>query len=134
MRAGGRLAPGFRAKNITLCALEPVLGGDHRIFANIDVTSDYKNIRAFIENLKMKFGTGLDYDIECGYETGCLEYSLYNQLTAIGVICIILTRTQCSVPKASVSRQSPRCPDDRSVPGTYVKVQQKIFKMHKNSS
>lgn len=68
MRAGRGLAPGFRAKNITLCALEPVLGGDHRIFANIDVTLDYKNIRAFIENLKMKLGTGLAYDIVCGFE------------------------------------------------------------------
>ena len=28
--------------NYTLCAMEPVLGGDDRIFANIQVTPDYK--------------------------------------------------------------------------------------------
>lgn len=30
------------------------------------------------------------YDIECGYEAGCLGYSLYNKLTAAGEKHIIL--------------------------------------------
>ena len=33
------------------------------------------------------------YDIECGYEAGCLGYSLYNQLTSAGVKCVILAPT-----------------------------------------
>ena len=40
--------------NYTLCAMEPVIGEDDRIFANIKVTPDYKNILLFIENLKLK--------------------------------------------------------------------------------
>lgn len=47
----------------------------------------------FIENLKQKLGGGDDYSIECGYEAGCLGYSLYNQLTASGVKCVILAPT-----------------------------------------
>ena len=79
--------------NYTLCAMEPVIGAEDRIFANIKVTPDYKNILMFIENLKLKLGVNDTYDIECGYEAGCLGYSLYNQLTAAGVKCVILAPT-----------------------------------------
>jgi transposase len=81
------------SKNYTLCAMEPVIGADDRIFANIQVTSDYKNVLLFIENLKMKLGLNDEYDIECGYEAGCLGYSLYNQLASAGVKCVILAPT-----------------------------------------
>ena len=40
--------------NYTLCAMEPVIGAEDRIFSNIKVTPDYKNILLFIENLKLK--------------------------------------------------------------------------------
>lgn len=81
------------SNNYTLCAIEPVIGADDRVFANIQVTPDYKNILMFIENLKLKLGLSDDYSIECGYEAGCLGYSLYNQLTAAGVKCVILAPT-----------------------------------------
>ena len=35
-------------------------------------------ILLFIENMKMKLGLNDEYDIQCGYEAGCLGYSLYN--------------------------------------------------------
>ena len=44
------------SKNYTLCAMEPVIGAEDRIFANIKVTADYKNVLMFIENLKLKLG------------------------------------------------------------------------------
>ena len=79
--------------NYTLCALEPVIGAEDRVFANIQVTPDYKNILMFIQNLKCKLGISDDYSIECGYEAGCLGYSLYNQLTSAGINCVILAPT-----------------------------------------
>lgn len=79
--------------NYTLCAMEPVIGEEDRIFATIKVTPDYKNILMFIENLKLKLGLDNQYDIQCGYEAGCLGYSLYNQLAAAGVKCVILAPT-----------------------------------------
>lgn len=81
------------SSNYTLCAMEPVIGADDRVFANIQVTPDYKNILMFIENLKLKLGSKDTYDIECGYEAGCLGYSLYNQLSSAGVKCVILAPT-----------------------------------------
>lgn len=81
------------SKNYTLCAMEPVIGEEDRVFANIQVTADYKNVLMFIEDLKLKLGPDNEYDIVCGYEAGCLGYSLYNQLTAAGVKCVILAPT-----------------------------------------
>ena len=34
--------------NYTLCAMEPIIGEDDRVFATIKVTPDYKNILMFI--------------------------------------------------------------------------------------
>ena len=39
------------SKNYTLCAMEPIIGEDDRVFATLKVTLDYKNILMFIENL-----------------------------------------------------------------------------------
>lgn len=77
----------------TLCAMEPVLDGKDRIFANIQLTPDFKNMIQFIDKLKEKFGSSDTYSIECGYEAGCLGYSLYHQLTKAGVKCTILAPT-----------------------------------------
>ncbi|MCD8338094.1 MAG: IS110 family transposase [Lachnospiraceae bacterium] len=81
------------SKTYTICAMEPIIGQEDRIIASMQVTADYKNIIMFIESLKLKLGLGNEYDIECGYEAGCLGYSLYNQLTAAGVKCTILAPT-----------------------------------------
>ncbi len=40
-----------------------------------------------------------EYDIQCGYEAGCLGYSLYNQLTAVGIKCVILAPTTMLTPQ-----------------------------------
>lgn len=87
------------SKTYSLCAMEPALGGNDRVFANIKVPADYKNVILFIEELKRKLGMGDTYDIECGYEAGCLGYSLYNQLTAAGVRCTILAPSTMMTPQ-----------------------------------
>lgn len=94
-----RIGMDVHSKTYTLCAMEPVIGEDDRIFANIQVTADHKNILMFIENLKSKLGLSDEYDIVCGYEAGCLGYSLYNQLTAAGVKCVILAPTTMLTPQ-----------------------------------
>ena len=91
----------------TLCAMEPVLGGEDRIFANIQVTSDYRNVIQFIDKLKEKLGSSDSYSIECGYEAGCLGYSLYHQLTKSGVKCTILA------PTTMLTQQGKRVKTDK---------------------
>lgn len=85
--------------NYTLCALEPMIGVDDRVFANIKVTPDYKNILMFIDNLKQKLGPSDDYLIECGYEAGCLGFYLRNKLVSAGVSCTILAPTTMLAPQ-----------------------------------
>ena len=94
-----RIGMDVHSTNYTLCAMEPIIGEDDRIFATIDVLPDYKNILLFIENLKMKLGIDNEYDIQCGYEAGCLGYSLYNQLTAANVKCVILAPSTMLTPQ-----------------------------------
>ena len=59
-----RIGMDVHSTNYTLCAMEQVIGEDDRIFANIQVTPDYKNILMFIEDLKMKLGLDAEYDIQ----------------------------------------------------------------------
>lgn len=94
-----RIGMDVHSTNYTLCAMEPIIGEDDRIFATIDVAPDYKNILLYIENLKMKLGMDYEYDIQCGYEAGCLGYSLYNELTAANVKCVILAPTTMLTPQ-----------------------------------
>lgn len=93
--------------NYTLCAMEPVIGAEDRIFANIKVTPDVTNILQFIEKLKEKLGPSDTYSIECGYEAGCLGYSLYHQLTNHGVKCVILA------PTTMLTQQGKRIKTDK---------------------
>lgn len=50
--------------------------------------SDYRNILKYVDRIRMIYGKG--YDVICGYEAGCLGYSLYHQLTAHEINCVIL--------------------------------------------
>ena len=93
--------------NYTLCAMEPTIGAEDRIFGEIQVAPDYKEVLCFIESLKMKLGFSDDYSIECGYEAGCLGYTLYHQLTGAGIKCVILA------PSTMLTQQGQRIKTDR---------------------
>lgn len=53
--------------------------------------SDYKKILVYLDFLRSIYGD--DVKFVCGYEAGCLGYSLFHQLTASGVDCVILAPT-----------------------------------------
>ena len=85
--------------NYTLCAMEPTIGAEDRIFGQVQVAPDYKEVICFIESLKMKLGFFDHYSIECGYEAGCLGYTLYHQLMCAGIKCVILAPTTMLTPQ-----------------------------------
>lgn len=93
--------------NYTLCAMEPTIGSEDRIFGEIQVAPDYKEVVCFIESLKMKLGLYDDYSIECGYEAGCLGYTLYHQLANAGIKCVILA------PTTMLTQQGQRVKTDK---------------------
>ena len=90
--------------NYTLCAMEPTIGAEDRVFGEIQVAPDYKEILLFIESLKMKLGFLDDYSIECGYEAGCLGYTLISSPMQ-GLNALFLLRQLCFLQKASVSKR-----------------------------
>ena len=94
-------------KNYTLCAMEPTIGTEDRIFGEVQVAPDYKEVICFIESLKMKLGFCDEYSIECGYEAGCLGYTLYHQLTEAGIKCVILA------PTTMLTQQGKRIKTDK---------------------
>jgi len=57
--------------------------------------SDYKMVLKYLEQARKGFSDGVEF--VCGYEAGCLGYSLYHQLTDHGVKCIILAPTTMGI-------------------------------------
>ena len=47
--------------NYTLCAMEPTIGTEDRVFGEIMIAPDYKEIICFIASLKLKLGVDDDY-------------------------------------------------------------------------
>lgn len=59
------------------------------------MSSDYKMILKYLEQIRKKMSEEIEF--VCGYEAGCLGYSLYHQLTDHGVKCIILAPTTMGI-------------------------------------
>lgn len=89
----------------TLCAAELLLDGGINVLAIAEVAPDYKNILKFIASLKQRFSDELM--IVCGYEAGCLGYTLFRQLNNAGITCIILA------PSTMMSPAGKRIKTDR---------------------
>lgn len=58
-------------------------------------SADYSLILKYVEQLRSKFPTNTEF--VCGYEAGCLGYSLYHQLTQRGLKCIIMAPTTMGI-------------------------------------
>lgn len=63
---------------------------------NQTIKPHYSKILNYIE--AMRFHYGRDATFICGYEAGCLGYTLYHQLKDRGVECVILAPTTMSKP------------------------------------
>lgn len=62
---------------------------------SVTFPSDVKNVVKYIENIKAEYD--FKVDIVCGYEAGCLGYSLLRDLTRYGITCIILAPSTMAV-------------------------------------
>ena len=74
--------------SFTLCAFTVDMKEPSHI---VKIPSDYKQILKYMERMRTIFGN--DADFICGYEAGCLGYSLYHDLTKCNVKCEILAPT-----------------------------------------
>ena len=60
-------------------------------FAPMQVAPDFRNIVKYVDRIKENHGK--DTEVICGYEAGCLGYTLYRQLTSHNVNCVIMAPT-----------------------------------------
>ncbi len=74
--------------NYTICSYS---FSEDRYFAETQVTPDYKEILKYLDRVRSMRGGKCQF--LCGYEAGCLGFSLYHQLTYHGVDCVILAPT-----------------------------------------
>ena len=63
------------------------------------VDAHYSKVLNYIE--AMRFHYGDDVLFICGYEAGCLGFTLYHELTTHNVKCVIMAPTTMAVPKHS---------------------------------
>jgi len=59
------------------------------------ITPDYKMILKYLEQIRKRYPDEVEF--VCGYEAGCLGYTLYHQLTDHGVKCVILAPTTMAI-------------------------------------
>ena len=105
--------------NYTICAY--TIEKD-KTFAETTIKPDIKELEKYLNRLKELQGENSRFI--CGYEAGCLGYSLYHQLTVKGYECIILAPT--TMPK-TVNEVKTDKRDARKIAkclayGTYSKV------------
>lgn len=80
--------------NYTLCAFT-VEG--QKTFAETQINPNIKELVKYLETLKAHQGGKGEF--VCGYEAGCLGYTLYHELKAKGYKCVILAPT--TIPSTS---------------------------------
>lgn len=74
--------------NYTLCAF--TIEGQ-KIFAQTSINPDIKELVKYLETLNARQSGKAEF--VCGYEAGCLGYTLYHELTEKGYECVILAPT-----------------------------------------
>lgn len=89
--------------NFTFCCYT---ADSDRSFATVQTKPDYHEVLKYMERIQKQRGGNCRF--VCGYEAGCLGYSLYHQLTGCGVDCVILAPTTMYSEKGKRIKTNPR--------------------------
>ena len=60
-------------------------------FATVKISPDAKAIKKYFDGVSLSRSEECEF--VCGYEAGCLGYTLYHQLTAMNIRCVIMAPT-----------------------------------------
>jgi transposase len=80
--------------------------GHEEVFARTTINPDYKLIASYLSNVKDNVGEECHFI--CGYEAGCLGYSLYHELKSVNIECIILAPTTMAATKRKYIKNDKR--------------------------
>ena len=67
---------------------------------------DYKMVLKYIEQIRRRYGE--EIAVVCGYEAGCLGYTLYHQLKDHGINCVILAPTTMGITNTNGIKNDKR--------------------------
>ena len=70
------------------------------------VSAHYAKVLNYIDSMRKYYGN--DAEFMCGYEAGCLGYSLYHDLTNHGVRCVIVAPSTMPVQKGKKKLKTDR--------------------------
>ena len=84
--------------NYTLCAYSL---DEAKVFGRTTIRPDIKDLVKYLDTLKELQGNKCEF--LCGYEAGCLGYTLFQQLQERGYPCVILAPT--TMPSSPASKQ-----------------------------
>ena len=82
--------------NYTFCALSVTLGEAPKVVAENQTEADDYQVLQMVNSLKKQFGESTN--IVCGYEAGCLGFTLFHTLDNHGIECKVLAPT--TIPTA----------------------------------
>ena len=98
--------------NFTACCYSV---SDDRAFAVVQMKPDYREILEYLNRINSQHGGKCKF--VCGYEAGCLGYSLYHQLTRKDVDCVILAPS--TMPITPGKRLKRTSATRRRLPGVW---------------
>ena len=96
--------------NYTLCAMEPTIGAEDRIFGEIQVAPDYKEVLCFIESLKMKLGFLMIILLNAVTRRAALVIPFITSSQELESNVSYLHRQPCSPSRASGSKRIGEMP------------------------
>ena len=73
---------------------------------NQTIAPDYRLILKYLEQIRIRRGNEIEF--VCGYEAGCLGYTLYHQLTSRGVKCVILAPSTMGITNTNGIKNDKR--------------------------
>ena len=105
--------------NYTICAYTIE---NEKFFAETTIKPDIKELEKYLKRLQELQGNGCK--LICGYEAGCIGYSLYHQLMDRGYECVILAPTTMpkTVKEIKTDKRDARKIAQCLAYGTYSKV------------
>ena len=99
-------------ESYTLCCFTPE---EDETFYHQTIAPDYKLILKYVERITKiykKQNPDEELTFKCGYEAGCLGYTLYHQLNRAGIDCVILAPSTMSTTSSTRIKTDKRDADN----------------------
>lgn len=107
--------------NYTLCSYTIE---EDKAFYQIQVEPDYHKIVDYVKKTKERYGRKTE--ILCGYEAGCLGYTLYKQLTSKHINCVIMAPS--TITTVQTNKRRRRKNDKRDAEAIAKTLAFKVYK------